>query len=63
MTAAAAPELLPCPFCDGTPAICHGLGEDWVVCSLCGASTRMLSNREMAIAAWNRRAALGRDAK
>lgn len=51
-----AEELLPCPFCGGTNTDPEGwMGEHWVSCGTCDASTRMTSTLKTACKAWNRR--------
>lgn len=51
-------ELLPCPFCNGPAQIMSGAaGCHSVRCEGCSATSDDRSNREHAIAAWNRRAA------
>jgi Lar family restriction alleviation protein len=49
--------LLPCPFCGGEAKLCECLGEHWVACISCQASYPMSSNKDIAIAQWNTRAA------
>jgi len=47
-------KLLPCPHCGVVPpSVSTGMGEYWVSCHKC---SDMSSNRETAIAWWNRRA-------
>ena len=49
-------ELLPCPF-DGEPAVFRAaLGEHWVACEHCDATSRMFGSRTLAATEWNRRA-------
>lgn len=53
-------ELKPCPFCGEEPAIGNGDGYFFVNCTDCLASHFIAAemqkwDREMAIAAWNRR--------
>lgn len=47
---------LRCPFCGGKPLLREAVGESWVVCQSCQASTVMRTNKESAISAWNTRA-------
>lgn len=54
---AGASDLLPCPFCGGHAVERAGMGESWICCALCGASTDLIGMDAAAIAAWNRRAA------
>lgn len=51
-------ELLPCPFCNGTPLRCHDgtLGVYYVRCCDCGSMTKDFTTKDEAIAAWDRRA-------
>ena len=49
-------ELLPCPFCGGEARIITAAGESWVLCDECKATTEAHTSRQIAIAAWNRRA-------
>lgn len=49
-------ELLPCPFCGGEAHIITAVGESWVLCEKCRATTEMHASKQLAIAAWNRRA-------
>lgn len=47
--------LKPCPF-DGEPAVARdAMGEHWIACEHCDATSRMTSSLADAIAAWNRR--------
>lgn len=51
-------ELLPCPFCGGTPYVADDYGASFSVkCNnpMCGGAVRLWGTREKAIAAWNRR--------
>lgn len=52
------PELKPCPFC-GAPekslVLTTAMGESWIKCLDCHASTEMTGTKESAVAAWNRR--------
>ena len=45
-----------CPFCGGKALIVTAVGESWVLCSKCKATTSMHTSERFAIAAWNRRA-------
>lgn len=49
-------RVLPCPFCGGRPAQMSVMGEHWVLCPSCRASSGMTSSAESAREAWNRRA-------
>jgi Lar family restriction alleviation protein len=49
-------ELKPCPFCGGTAHLTEGMGEFWVLCRSCGASSMTAINEEQAIILWNPRA-------
>lgn len=53
-----APELLPCPFCGGTPHSFTPTGRSWVAmrCQRCEMITPYFQNGREAVAAWNRRA-------
>lgn len=68
-------ELLPCPFCGGEPETSGSMSRTYVYCEACGASgssifhggptnDRDILNRceAEAIAAWNRRAPIAREA-
>lgn len=46
--------LKPCPFCGGEAKIGIGMGEYWVMCTNCEASSGM-STVNGAIELWNRR--------
>ena len=49
-------ELKPCPFCGSKILnVTNAMGEWWVDCKGCAASTIMASTEEKAIEAWNRR--------
>lgn len=48
-------ELKPCPFCGGVAYFDSGVGEYWVRCGSCGASSRLNNFPENAIDDWNRR--------
>jgi len=50
-----AAELEPCPFCGGAPGIRQAMGETWVVCGSCSASTQSKGRESVAIDLWNRR--------
>jgi Lar family restriction alleviation protein len=52
-------ELKPCPFCNGMPHIHEAVGEAWVHCQDCGASSEMQDAIADAAEAWNRRAVDG----
>lgn len=47
----------PCPFC-GSDRITRMrcMGESWVKCEACGASSSPVSRHEAALPMWNRRA-------
>ena len=49
--------LLPCPFCGGAPTVRQAMGETWVVCGSCSATTNSKSRETVAFDLWNRRAA------
>ena len=53
------PEMLPCPFCGGSPLEVSCMGKTRIECSRmdegCGVETAFYSKREEAIAAWNKR--------
>ena len=59
-------DVLPCPFCGASPAVCDWVCQAWLECGECGASQFPVSDpdaeiddntlRIAAIAAWNRRA-------
>lgn len=49
--------LAPCPFCGGAPGIRQAMGETWVVCGSCSASTQSKGRESVAFDLWNRRAA------
>lgn len=51
------PVLLPCPFCGGAPKVRQAVGETWVVCGSCAASTNSITRASVAFDLWNRRAA------
>jgi hypothetical protein len=59
-----APELLPCPFCEGEASATNYIVEGAVRCSDCRASVSRTHGQydeagyEEAIAAWNTRAAI-----
>lgn len=47
--------LEPCPF-DGEPAVARdAMGEHWIACGSCNASTNSKGKRTLAIDLWNRR--------
>lgn len=50
-------ELLPCPFCGGGDIVIKNpFGSAlYVMCTECGATTRWVMDKELAIEAWNRR--------
>lgn len=56
-----ATELKPCPFCGGEAHIVTAVGESWVLCDKCRATTEMHASKQLAVAAWNRRANHDRD--
>jgi Lar family restriction alleviation protein len=47
--------LKPCPFCGGEADPVRAMGETWVRCMSCDASSRASSNHDHGIAAWNTR--------
>lgn len=47
--------LAPCPFCGGAPSIRQAMGETWVVCGSCSASTQSKGRETVAFDLWNRR--------
>ena len=49
--------LAPCPFCGGAPGVRQAMGETWVVCGSCSASTQSKGRETVAFDLWNRRAA------
>ncbi len=49
--------LAPCPFCGGAPSVRQAMGETWVVCGSCSASTQSKGRETVAFDLWNRRAA------
>lgn len=49
-------ELKPCPFCGGEAHIITAVGESWVRCDKCRATTEAYTDEQLTIAAWNRRA-------
>lgn len=54
---ALAPKLEHCPFCPsgGDPRIVTAMGEAWVLCYECGASSEMKATVENAVKHWNMR--------
>ena len=44
-----------CPFCGGKAHLQYAVGEYWVTCDECKASTTMFTNMKMAVEAWNKR--------
>jgi len=49
-------KLKPCSFCGSKKTkTMSGLGEWWIVCVNCEASTNMKVSKEAAIKAWNKR--------
>ena len=48
--------LYACPFCGGEALLTNAMGEAWVKCKICNASSGMRGNVNQAIAAWNIRA-------
>ena len=47
--------LAPCPFCGGAPSVRQAMGETWVVCGSCAASTQSKGRESVAFDLWNRR--------
>ncbi|MEA4884284.1 MAG: Lar family restriction alleviation protein [Clostridia bacterium] len=63
-------ELKPCPFCGGKAQYLSARTEErsgvmlhTVCCTVCGASTRTCSNRQLACAVWSRRVQAGYERK
>ena len=56
-------EIIPCPFCGGGAQHKCGMGEHWVLCTVCGASGKMANTRQHAVDAWNTRTANLPDAR
>jgi Lar family restriction alleviation protein len=52
-----ADELKPCPFCGGEARLTQTGVSPYVVCERCSNSTALHGTQELAIAAWNTRAA------
>ena len=55
-------ELLPCPFCGGTPKVSGVISEykdDFsgfvVMCEVCGCGTTAFTARDKAVSVWNNR--------
>ncbi len=49
-------KLKPCPFCGSENInLRAAMGETWVFCHGCAASTNMKSSEESAVTAWNQR--------
>ena len=48
-------ELKPCPFCGGKAKLMISV-EDWVLCTICKASSDTTSDPKRAIEKWNKRA-------
>ena len=49
------PELKPCPFCGGAPALENEAARKYVYCSVCEADGAWDGDEQTAIDAWNRR--------
>ena len=47
-------ELLPCPFCGGTPKVMIA-PDIWIQCTECGAMSEFSATEENAVRKWNRR--------
>jgi hypothetical protein len=58
MTTTPAPQLEMCPHCGprGKPEFCYGMGEHWVLCIECKASSAMRPTVRAAAESWNTRA-------
>lgn len=56
LTRAEVEALLLCPFCGCEGEIIRAVGETWVKCRGCNATSQGCSRHEAGIAAWNRRA-------
>lgn len=49
-------ELKPCPFCAENSVYIQRCGSTYFVqCLFCGATTRLFTDEQEAVAAWNRR--------
>jgi len=49
--------LLPCPFCGHEGKMVSGMGESWVRCPACDATTKMMSREADSAVWWNKRCA------
>lgn len=49
--------LKSCPHCGGAAHVRQAMGETWVVCGSCWASTNCEGRESVAVDLWNRRAA------
>ena len=62
MTGHSRKDLMPCPFCGGEPEMRqNGIGDCYVMCSVCeaSASDRSAETEHTAAKRWNRRAPSG----
>ena len=48
-------KLKPCPFCGGEAKLKTAVGEYWVLCPTCKASSDSISNDETIVKQWNTR--------
>jgi Lar family restriction alleviation protein len=48
-------DLRPCPFCGGCPKATESMGEVWILCKKCGASSGMHNEMWSVVKAWNTR--------
>lgn len=52
--------LAACPFCGSKAAeVCSGVGEFWVLCTHCKASSGMKNSKADAVEAWEQRVKAG----